>query len=55
MHRPDKPDASRSSAAPSDDEQFQDMFKVPDSIPECQDQASVMPSGLDFRALMARV
>ena len=52
-HRHDKPDASRSDVAPSDDEQFQDMFKVPDNIPECQDQTSAMPPGLDFWALMA--
>ena len=52
-HRQDEPDAIYSSAAPSDDEQFHDMFKVPYKVLECQDQASVMPSGLDFRALMA--
>ena len=53
-HRQDEPNASRSSAAPSDDEQFHDMFKVPYKVPECWDQASVMPSGLDFWALMAK-
>ena len=29
------------------------MFKVPDTIPECRDQVSAMPPGLDFWALMA--
>ena len=52
-HRQDEPNASHSSVAPSDDEQFQDMFKVPESIPECRDQVPVAPSGLDFQALMA--
>ena len=54
-HRQDEPDASRSDVAPSDDEQFQDMFKVPDNVLECRDQASAMLPRLDFRALMAEV
>ena len=52
-HQQDKPDASRSSAAPSDEEQFNDMFKVPPKVPECRDQVPVTQSGLNFRALMA--
>ena len=42
-----------SDIAPSDDEQFQDMFKVPEKVLECQEWVSAMPPGLDFRALMA--
>ena len=49
----DEPDASHSRAAPSDDEQFNDMLKVPPKVPECWDQVPVMQPGLDFRALMA--
>ena len=52
-YRQAEPDTSCSDAAPSDDEQFQDMFKVPDKVPERQGQASALPPGLDFRALMA--
>ena len=52
-HRQDEPNASHSGAAPSDDEQFNDMFKVHPKVPECQDQVPVMQPGLDFRALMA--
>ena len=52
-HRQDKPNTSRSSTAPSDDEQFNDMFKVPPKVLECQDQVPVTQSGLYFRALMA--
>ena len=54
-HQQDGPDTSRSSTAPSDDEQFNDMFKVPRKVPECQDQVPVMQSRLNFRALMAEV
>ena len=50
-HWQDGPDTSRSSTALSDDEQFNDMFKVPPKVPECQDQVPVMQSGLNFRAL----
>ena len=52
-YRQGEPDTSCSDAAPSDNEQFQDMFKVPDKVPECQGRVSAMPPGLDFRALMA--
>ena len=52
-HRQDEPDTSRSGAAPSDDKQFNDMFKVPPKVPECWDQVPVMQPRLDFRALMA--
>ena len=52
-HWQDEPDTSCSSTAPSDDEQFNDMFKVPPKVPECRDQVPVMQSGLNFRALMA--
>ena len=52
-HRQDEPDASHSGAAPSDDEQFNNMFKVPPKVLECRDQVPVMQPGLDFRALMA--
>ena len=52
-HRQDEPDTSRSSTALSDDEQFNNMFKVPPKVPECRDQVPVMQSGLNFRALMA--
>ena len=52
-HRQDEPNASHSGAAPRDDEQFNDMFKVPPKVPECQDQAPVTQPGLNFRALMA--
>ena len=48
-----EPDTGCSDAAPSDDEQFQDMFKVPDKVPEHQGRVSAMPPRLDFRALMA--
>ena len=48
-----EPDTGCSDAAPSDDEQFQDMFKVPEKVPECQSRASSMPPGLDFWALIA--
>ena len=41
-HRQDEPDTSHSGAAPSDDEQFNDMFKVPPKVPECRDQVPVM-------------
>ena len=53
LHQQDEPDASWSSTAPSDDEQFNNMFKVPPKVPECWDQAPVMKSGLNFWALMA--
>ena len=52
-HQQDEPDTSHSGAAPSDDEQFNDMFKVPPKVLECRDQVPVMQPGLDFRALMA--
>ena len=52
-HRQDESNTSCSSAALSDDEQFNDMFKVPPKVPECRDQVPVMQSGLNFRALMA--
>ena len=52
-HQQDEPDASHSSTALSDDEQFNDMFKVPPKVPECRDQVPVTQSGLNFRALMA--
>ena len=52
-HRQDQPNTSRSSAAPSDDEQFNDMFKVPPKVPEHWDQVPVTQSRLNFRALMA--
>ena len=52
-HRQDEPNASHSGAAPSDDEQFNDMFKVPPKVLECRDQVPVMQPGLNFRALMA--
>ena len=52
-YRQGEPDTGCSDAAPSDDEQFQDMFKVPEKVPERQGWASAMPPGLDFRALMA--
>ena len=48
-----EPNTGCSDAAPSDNEQFQDMFKVPDKVPECQGRASAMPPGLDFQTLMA--
>ena len=51
--RQGEPDTSCSDAAQSDDEQFQDMFKVPEKVPECQSRASSVPPFLDFRALMA--
>ena len=54
-HRQDEPDTSRSGAAPSDDEQFNDMFKAPPKVPEHRDQVPVTQPGLDFRALMAEV
>ena len=52
-HRQDEPDTSHSSTALSDDEQFNNMFKVPCKVPECWDQVPVMQSRLNFRALMA--
>ena len=52
-YRQGEPDTCCSDAAPSDDEQFQDMFKVPEKVPECQGWVSAMPSRLDFWALMA--
>ena len=52
-HWQDEPDTSHSSTALSDDEQFNDMFKVPCKVPECWDQVPVMQSGLNFRTLMA--
>ena len=48
-----EPDAGCSDAAQSDDKQFQDMFKVPEKVPECQSLASSVPPFLDFWALMA--
>ena len=52
-HWQDEPYASHSGAAPSDDKQFNDIFKVPPKVPEWWDQVPVMQPGLDFRALMA--
>ena len=52
-HRQDEPDTSHSSTAQSDDEQFNDTFKVPPKVLECRDQVPVMQSRLNFRALMA--
>ena len=52
-HRQDEPNASHSRAALSDDEQFNDMFKVPPKVPECWDQMPVTQPRLNFRALMA--
>ena len=52
-YRQGEPDTGCSDADPSDDEQFQDMFKVPGKVPECQSRASSMPPRLDFWALMA--
>ena len=52
-YRQGEPDTGCSDAAPSDDEQVQGMFKVPEKVPECQGWASAMPPGLDFWALMA--
>ena len=46
-------DTGCSDVAPSDDKQFQDMFKVQEKVLECQDWASAMSPGLDFQALMA--
>ena len=43
----------RPNSVPSDDKQFNDMFKVPPKVPECQDP---MPAGtprLNFKALLA--
>ena len=54
-HQQDQPDTSCSSTAPSDDEQFNNMFKVPRKVLECQDQVPVMQSRLNFRALMDEV
>ena len=51
--RQDKPDTSHSSTALSDDEQFNDMFKVLHKVPEHWDQVPVTQSSLNFRALMA--
>ena len=42
-YRQGEPDTSCSDAAPSDDKQFQDMFKVLEKVPECQGRASSMP------------
>ena len=44
-HRQDEHDTSGLGATPSDDEQFNDMFKVPPKVPECWDQVPVMQSG----------
>ena len=52
-YRQGEPDTSCSDVALSDDKQFQDMFKAPDKVLECQDRASAMLPGLDFRALTA--
>ena len=52
-HRQDGPNTSCSSTAPSDDEQFNDMFKIPPKVPECRDQVPDSQPGLNFRALMA--
>ena len=51
--RQGEPDTGCSDAAQSDDKQFQDMFKVPEKVPECQSRASSVPPFLDFWALMA--
>ena len=51
--RQGEPDTGCSDAAQSDDEQFQDMFKVPEKVPECQSRVSSVPPFLDFQALMA--
>ena len=51
-HWQDEPNASCSGAALSDDEQFNNMFKVPSQVPECQDQVNVTQPGLNFRALI---
>ena len=51
--RQGEPGTGCSDAAPSDDEQFQDMFKAPEKVPECQNRVSSMPPFLDFQALMA--
>ena len=51
--RQGEPDTGCSDAAQSDDEQFQDMFKVPEKVLECQSRASSVPPFLDFWALMA--
>ena len=51
--RQGEPGTGCSDVAPSDDKQFQDMFKAPEKVLECQNQASSMPPFLDFRALMA--
>ena len=48
-----EPGTGCSDAAPSDDEQFQDMFKAPEKVPERQNRPSSMPPFLDFLALMA--
>ena len=48
-YRQGDPNTGCSDAAPSDDEQFQDMFKVPEKVPECQCRASVMPPDLISR------
>ena len=47
-----EPDTGCSDAAQSDDEQFQDMFKVPEKVLERLSRASSVPPFLDFRALM---
>ena len=51
--RQGEPDTSCSDATQSDDKQFQDMFKVPEKVLECQSRASSVPPFLDFQALMA--
>ena len=48
-YRQGEPNTSCSDAAPSDDKQFQDMFKVPEKVPECQRRASAMPRDLISR------
>ena len=47
-YRQGEPDTGCSDAAPSDDEQFQDMFKVQEKVAECQGRASAMPPDLIF-------
>ena len=47
-HQQDEPDTSCSSTAPSDDEQFNNMFKVPRKVLEHRDQVPVTQSGLNF-------
>ena len=52
-YQQNEPNTSCCDVALSDNKQFQDMFKVPEKVPECQDWASAMPPGLDFWALIA--